>query len=375
VSEELSPNSLARDVVRSRILLRLATKSEDGRVCVIGWRILALHAILPAAALLGGLAERTSYLPGTGRGVLDHFGFHALFLSAPLLAWMLCRFVVKLSAVIAEPRWFANIGKTADATLQGELINLALGRDKRGATLLALMRSIGVAAVIANASSTRYPLLVYGEDVFDSIMHPFGYVVARIFLAYYWVYLLPLVAYFVVVATVATVRIAHLVEQSDEYELRCFAADGCGGFRELGTLMTSVVFLYVPIAVVVAALSLTHANFYPTLKLSAVLAVLVPAQLFLPFLRLHHVMVQLKQRKLVFMEKVLTAAERVLVADPPRGWESQFVAPYLRLLAGASLHQQASEMTTWPYMRKDALKWVTPFVPLAISTLVKQFIH
>jgi hypothetical protein len=375
VAKAISPDSLAREVVRSRLLLRLFTASEPEGVRVIGWRIIAFHLLFTAAAILAGVAEGTLYLPGAGRGVLDHYGFHAILLSAPILVWMLCAFVIRLASIIGEPTWFEDHNKTADAIKrQHELIELVLGREKRGAVLLALMRLIGIFAVIANASNTCNPELVYGQDVFDSIHHPIGYVVGRIFLTYCWAYALPLLAYFIAMATIATVRITKLVEQSDEPGLRCFAADGCGGFRVLGSLMNSIVYMFVPIALAVVALSHTHANFYPLLKLSIVLALLIPAQLFLPFIRLHYVMVLLKQRKLSQIEKMLTAAERALPDEPRRGWESRLIVPCLRLLAGATLYQQASEMTTWPYVRKDALKWVTPFVPLVVSTLAKNFV-
>jgi hypothetical protein len=271
VTESISAESLSREMVRGRLLLRLSTTvTKSGVECVVGWRIVAFHFVFPVAALMAGVSEATLHLPGKGRGVLDHYGFHALFLSAPILTWMVCTFAFKLVTVIANATWFGDRDKSKEATkLQDELVELVTGRDRRAAAMLALMRSVGVAAVIANAASTRYPLLVYGQDVWDSIHHVAGYVIGRAFLVYYWIYLLPLVAYFVVIATYATVRIAHLVEESSEHDLRCFAADGCGGFRVLGSLMTSVVYMYLPIAIVVVALSHTHANFYPTLKLSA----------------------------------------------------------------------------------------------------------
>jgi len=375
VTEAISPHSLARAIIRSRLLFRLSTRSDaQGGVRVVGWRIIALHLPFLAAVLLAGVVDGTLYLPGAGHGVLNHYGFQAILLSTPFLAWMLCAFVIKLASIIAEPRWFAGHDKTAEAAkLQHELIEFVLGRG-RGAVLLALIRSVGILAVISNASTTRYPELYYGQDVFDSFYHPVGYVVGRIFLAYCWAYGLPLLAYFIIMATVSTVRITKIVEHSNEHDLRCFAADGCSGFRVLGSLMNSIVIMFVPISLCVVALSHTHANFYPLLKLSIVLALLIPAQLVLPFIRLHRVMVLLKRRKLLQIEKMLTAAESALPEEPPRGWESRFIAPYLRLLAGASLYQQASEMSTWPYVRADALKWVTPFVPLVVSTWVKKYV-
>lgn len=388
VTEDIAAEALSRDVVRKYWLLRLATSTKSSRVRVVGWRIFAFHALFPVAAILAGVTENTLHLPRGGRGVLDHYGFHALFLSAPVLTWMLCTFVLRLVAVTSETSWFGGSDRNPAAKdLQDELVGL-LARDRRGATFLALMRAVGVAAVIANASTTRDPVAVYGQDVFDSIYHSAGYVIGRVFLSYHWVYLLPVLFYFAGIATYATVRIAGLVANCDERVLRSFASDGCGGFRALGSLMNSIVFMYLPIVAIIVAVSHTHANSYPLLQLSFVLAIFIPAQLVLPILRLHSTIVVLKERKLTRIEKLLTTAEKEFPDEPPLGWasrlvppylhephwESRLVVPYLRLLAGASLYQQATGMTTWPYVRKDALKWVTPFIPVAVSTLAKQFV-
>jgi len=390
VTEDTAAEALSRDVVRKYWLLRLSTSTKSDRVRVAGWRIVAFHMFFPVAAILAGVTEKTLHLPRGGRGVLDHYGFHALFLSAPVLTWMLSSFVLRLVAVTAESSWFGGSNENPNAkSLQDELVGLLLARDPRGARILAQMRAVGVAAVFANASSTLYPRVVYGQDVFDSIYHPIGYVIGRLFLTYHWIYLLPVLIYFAGIATYATVRIAGLVANCGEEVLRSFAADGCGGFRALGSLMNAIVYMYLPIVGIIVALFHTHANSYPLLKLSIVLAIFIPAQLFLPILRLHRTMVVLKERKLSRIEKLLTSAERELPDElprdresrlvlpyvyEPRSWESNFAVPYLRLLAGASLYQQATGMTTWPYARKDALKWVTPFIPVAISTLVKKFV-
>src|ERR1051326_2332948 len=378
VTDDTAADALARDVARTYWLLRLSTSSTKSRcVRVVGWRIIVFHAIFPIAAILAGVTENTLHLPHGGRGVLDHYGFQALFLSAPALVWMLCTFVLRLTTVSTETAWFGGNDENPNAErLRGELIGLLLARDRRGATFLALMRAVGLAAAIANASSTRFPEIVYGQDVFESIYHRAGYVIGRVFLTYHWVYLVPLLIYFVGIAIYATVQIASLVADSGEHVLRSFAADGCGGFRALGSLMNSVVYMYLPIVGIIVALHHTHANSYPLLKLSVVLAIFIPAQLVLPILRLHHTLVELKQRKLSRIERLLTSAERELADEALRtwdsllvlphlreqlAWEARFVVPYLQLLAGASIYQQATGMTTWPYVRKDALKWITPF--------------
>jgi hypothetical protein len=341
--------------------------------------LVALHAVFPLLAVAAGYFDNTTRLLPRGRGVFEHYGFHALFISAPvlvLLAWLVVRTLAK---VIAEPLpWLSPTASAGLTTLQQSLQDLAVCRSAKAKGLLLLMRTVGVFAVVANAASTRYPELVYGEDVFDSSRHALGYLAGRVFLGYYWIYLLPLIAYLAIATVVVAVRLASYVDSLPDYDIRCFASDGCGGFKELGRLMTLVVYLWVPIVAVVVALAQTHTNFYATLKLSAVLAVLIPAQLFLPFLRLHRVLTRLKERKLQILERFLTNAERTIDMkrgdgnDGPQQGLERSNGTYLRLLAGESIYRHTAAIVTWPYIKSDVVRWLTPFAPIVLSFAVKR---
>lgn len=342
--------------------------------------LISIHAVFPLLALIAGYADRTMYLPGRARGVLDHYGYHALFLSAPVLVYLLCRTLTALAKIISDPMpWLSQRASSALRALQRELKDAATCRSPRAKGLLLLFRTVGVFAVAANASSTRYPEIVYGQDVFDSSKHLLGYVAGRVFLAYYWVYLLPLVAYIAAVSVAIAFRLARFVDELPDYDVRCFASDGCGGFKELGRLMTLVVYLYVPIVVVLVALMETHTNFYATLKLSALLVVIIPAQLFLPFARLHRLLSRLKERKLAALERFLTDTELSIdiagLSEDSKRDESnaeRAIAPYLRLLAGESIYRHTVAISTWPYIKSDVFKWLTPFMPIMISFAVKR---
>lgn len=341
--------------------------------------LVLFHAAFPLLALLAGYLDDTLWLPASARGVLEHYGFHALFVSAPVIVYLAWRVAATLAKIIAEP--LPGLSPKASAglsSLQRTLQDAVLCQSGKQQGLLGLMRMVGVFAVAVNANNTRFPELIYGQDVFDSSRHALGYLAGRVFLGYYWIYLLPLVAYLAGAAVFAAYRLATFVDELPDYDVRCFASDGCGDFKELGRLMTLVVYLWVPVVVVIIALTRTHALFYATLKLSVGLAVAIPLQLFLPFVRLHRVLERLKERKLAALERFLTLAEHTIdVKRPGRAADSQTKvdispAPYLRLLAGESIYRHTAAMTTWPYMKSDVMRWVTPFVPIAISFAFKR---
>lgn len=198
--------------------------------------LIVLHAAFPLLAIIAGWADdTTSLLAQGGRGVAEHYGFHALFLSAPILVVLSWRVAIALSTIIAKPLPWVGTVRTAEVIeLQKSLEDIAFCRPAKAKTLLASMRFLGLSAVVANAASTRMPELIYGQDVFDSSRHALGYLAGRLFLGYYWFYLLPLVAYLASAAVVVAVLIATHVDDMKGYEIQCFASDGCGGFKELG---------------------------------------------------------------------------------------------------------------------------------------------
>jgi hypothetical protein len=375
----------ARDAV---IMTRLARRywilglifRKSGREYSLRWVLLLLvHAAFPALALVAGWADDTTTLRAAGgRGVYEHYGFHALFVSAPFLVFLVWKIAAGMARVVAQPLpWFGPARSKEQLELQRSLESVALCRPVKARGFLVLMRFVGLAAVIANAASTRIPEAIYGQDVFDSSRHALGYLAGRVFLAYYWIYLLPMVAYLAVAAGVVAFRIAAFVDELPAYEVRCFASDGCGGFKELGRLMTMVVYLWVPVVVVIIALKETHVNFYATLKLSAVLVVAIPAQLLLPFVRLHRVLTRLKERKLAALERFLTRSEQEIdvkrTKKPAHDDSHQgSPVPYVRLLAGESILRHTASVSTWPYLKTDVLRWLTPFIPVAMSYTLKQ---
>jgi hypothetical protein len=343
-------------------------------------RLILIHALFPTLAGVAAYFDHTARLLPNGRGLVEHYGFHALFLSAPVLVYLTWRVVTSLAKIIAEPLpWLSPTPPPELSDLQHTLQNSVLCRSAKAKGFLLMMRMVGVFAFLANADNTRRPELVYGQDVFDSSRHLLGYFAGRLFLGYYWIYLLPLIAYIAFATVAVTIRLAAYVDELPDYDVSCFASDGCGGFKELGRLMTLVVYLWVPIVVVVIALMETHTNFYATLKLSVALVVIIPAQLFLPFARLHRVLTRLKARKLATLERFLTATERAInvkaetaEARPEDPTERRAIEPYLRLLAGESVYRHTSEMATWPYIKSDVMRWLTPFVPIAVSFAFKR---
>src|SRR5438105_4365651 len=95
-------NILLDALVRRYLLLRLAFRRTPAGLQISNYRILLFHSAFPLLVLAAGLVDDTFTVSG-GRGIRDHYGYHALFLSAPALLYLCCWLISITTRVIADP--------------------------------------------------------------------------------------------------------------------------------------------------------------------------------------------------------------------------------------------------------------------------------
>jgi hypothetical protein len=227
------------------------------------------------------------------------------------------------------------------------------------------MMFFGLLSLIANCKNTQNALAVYGHDVWDSSDHPTGFIFAKIFLGFVWIYIFPLVIYLALAASASILLIVNRLASNETIEIRPFEPDGCGGYRPLGQAMLAVTYLNVPFALVLAGDIFAHRNFYVTIILAvALLLGILAFEVFAPFLRLNALLSTAKSARLRELSSALTENEcAIKKGDPGKSATSALLA----ILANAEIYKQTQKMRTWPYMPIDRLKWLTSLVPLALG--------
>jgi len=217
-------------------------------------------------------ADRTLRLPTPGRGLLNHYGFHACFLSAPLVI------LTAYTAVACYLRLLNGIDviltPDADREHVSEIITRYLRslflKDKwRGA--LGLLMFIGVAFSIATFRQLKHPVAFWGDDVFNAAQYHSGYITANILLFITWSFIYPAGFYSAIHMTISIERIVNQLRKEELLKLDFLHVDQCGGMAGFGTLNLVIMLIYLGPFAALYALHLTHRNTYLSLAGGAVI--------------------------------------------------------------------------------------------------------
>lgn len=328
-------------------------------------------SLLPGLCYLAAWLDNTLYLSNriNGAGFFEHLGFWALFIGSPIIVFILTILCKRMAVVINRfCREFPESGGGA-LKYRDLIVDLMHCNRLSFKVVFGSMMFFGFLALLANYQNTRQARAVFGHDVWDSSIHETGFWIAKLFLAFEWVYLFPLTIYLGVSAGISILLIVNCMASARQIEILPFEPDGCGGYRPLGQAMLAVIYLNAPFAAVlvgdILTHNITHKNFYPTILGAVILLVaIILFEIFAPFVRLHTLLADGKKARLKELSQMLSAEETSIRSK----WDLITDFPASRLLsvlATAELYRQTEKMQTWPYLPIDRLKFLTPLFPLA----------
>lgn len=356
-------DTLEVSIVKSFWLLRLLWKASRGRLLLAAVLSFAVCSVFPLLAFGVCWRENTLWLAeaNEGRGLLEHYGTLSQFLACPVLLVLLFLLIRRVAAAAAVVANVSSLG-LGETEAQRSTIDFLTCRSLANKVLFSLMSLFGAFCWVINLQNTRHPQQIYGNEIWDSSTYLLGYLVGRLFLAFEWIYLFPLVVYLALAAAITTVLAVRDLLTVESFELSIFAPDGCGGMRPLGGAMLAIAYVALPFVVVIVAHHLTHANAYSTLVFATIMVTAgLVAIAFLPFVSLHRLLQTKKQLKLSQLSERIRKEEARL---EEKNGDSGALSAAVGLLASTALYQRTAAVRTWPYLPEDWFQWVLPLLPL-----------
>jgi hypothetical protein len=216
-------------------------------------------------------ADHALRLPPPGRGLLNHYGFHACLISAPVV------FLTVYTAVGYYLRLLSRIDiiLTPDADqkhvaeiIAGHVRSLFLKDSWRGT--LGFFVFIGAAVSIAIFRQLNDPVTFWGNDVFNAAHYRHGYIAANLFLFVTWSLIYPTAFYSAIRMTISIERIVNQIKKEGLLKLDFLHIDGCGGMAKFGALNFTIMLIYLGPFGALYALHLTHRNTYLSLVWGAI---------------------------------------------------------------------------------------------------------
>jgi len=230
--------------------------------------VLLVTLIFPLINILGSYFDNTFYLPGNGRGLLQHYGVWAFFITTPIILVFTILSVHNFILLINNVnRYLINerMPKELEKVISAQLNSISLKSNSRFILLLFII--VGFMFSIVNYIQTLHPLETFGNDIYDSYNYKFGFIANRIHLTILWTIIYPVVLFIVVHIYVSTILILKRIYEEKIFYMDLFSEDGCGGasrFRKIILLITCV---YLLIFIVMITLKVTHNSSYLTINL------------------------------------------------------------------------------------------------------------
>ncbi|MBI4924120.1 MAG: hypothetical protein HY834_20485 [Devosia nanyangense] len=236
--------------------------------------IAALALVQTAAVFVGSYIDATWILPGVGKGLLEHYGVWAILIADPLLL-IAAGFAYRQFCIAMETLPFVEREGTGDLKSIVRPYFDFIELKGRSVFIYYLLAIVGLLAWVLNLLQTIQPFATYGNDVFDALAYPWGYVGNKFNLFVSWVVVAPAVGFMLVSMSFSTWLILRRVENLDALGPSVLHPDGCYGFEHLGTLNVALLWPYLISFGVMFALKLTHEGTYPSLVVPVIVLAVV----------------------------------------------------------------------------------------------------
>lgn len=228
--------------------------------------IIAFSASQIAALVLATYYEGTFFLPGVGKGLMEHYGVWAIVVTDPLLlistSYAYCLFRKCLRTI---PTNDAEYKRQARRTVYRERLSFLLMKDASGSAVYLFLVILGCLSFANNIVQTCSPAEYYGNDVFDASQYTLGFLTNKFNLFLSWVVVYPIAAFFCLTMSVSLYAILKQFRDSGQLVAEMHHPDKCFGHARLGTLNLVLMTPYFLTYNVMFFLAETHESTYMSL--------------------------------------------------------------------------------------------------------------
>jgi hypothetical protein len=253
------------------VAIRMFDKEMRPRVSVVVG-VLALSLAWLPLVVWASVEDNTLRLPGSGVGLINHYGFQVSFGAAPLV---LLTTYLALSYFL---RIFQNIDElltpAADISVVRGIVSAqvdSLFLRSKWRNMLWLFMFIGAASSIAIFSRLKAPVAYWGNDVFNATNYRYGFIVANAFFFWLWSVVYPLGFFYALHLTLSSSVIVAKLKNRNLLRLDFLDPDKCGGMSKFGTLNLLVMLIYAWPSLAAYAFHFTHQSQYLSLIIGACL--------------------------------------------------------------------------------------------------------
>jgi len=226
---------------------------------------LLASVVLPGIVTLASWMDGTFVMPAPAKGLGQHFGYWALFVTTPVVLWLTSHLLESFIRLIRNVDSYAvaDVGGAAggiERLVKRHELSLTLQSDS--VWIFRFITLAMFAFCLLNVVQTVTPAATYHHDVFDAYAHPLGFYAAKlyVFVTFTGVYATALFVAMHVTATM--VSMLRLLYREDALLINLFAPDNCGGTASFGRINLLILSIYSLFFSVIYAMYQTHRTTY-----------------------------------------------------------------------------------------------------------------
>jgi TIR domain-containing protein len=280
--------------------------------------VLALCLVFPIAIGFASWRDQTLFLPGDDAGFLEHPGAWVLFVTTPLMIALTARLL----------RHFLDTLRNLDASFAPEV-----SRDDRdrltglvewhrrslclrspSVHVLEMIRAVMVIVMSQGFFVATHPIEIYGQDAFDSLRHPWGYVATRSYALLVFAFVYPVALFIALHVTASLISVFRAFHEKNALQIDFTHADNCGGTARFGAINQHIIRIYGGLFLCAAANYVTHGLLTVTSLLSlGMFALMLLAQWIGGVYYVHLSIAARKREHLQLVSARLKEAERATI--------------------------------------------------------------
>jgi hypothetical protein len=286
--------------------------SSVGGIPSVSRRLVALILFSVFPFLIAWCCELddTLELPIDGKGLSQHYGFWAIFVTTPLIlilsSALLDRFVATVTNLDVH---FVGVGPDTKAELERLVDRLVSHVSLRSlsSTLLIFLSLVFAGLGVYNVLMTINPMATYGHDVFDALKHPSGFYVTKAYVFLVFTIAWSIAVFLATSVTFSMVMVLKFVTKHRILQINVFHSDNCGGTSRFGMLNLLILALYTCLLTVPLAMFLTHKHTYLVMDMALFGCFLLLIQNVVGVYYIQRLVAQKKEECIEAANKILNA--------------------------------------------------------------------
>lgn len=263
-------------------------------------RILISVSLLFPILIAGGCwIDGTLVMADPGKGLGQHYGYWAFFITTPIIVLLTAYLFDKFSAVIREPDHYC-IGLTYE--MDARLCRLvrrhlqSLSLRSRTVWIFGFIVFVFFCWWLVNVINTISPIGTYQHDVFDAFSHPYGFYLAKAYLLFVLTVVYSTAIFVALHITVSMYSILKFICRYEILSVNFFHPDNCGGTSQFGNINLIILGIYIDLFAVIVGNYFTHRHTYLAMTASLVAcSVLAVAQSLGAVYSIHQAVAQKKR--------------------------------------------------------------------------------